>query len=83
MESIIMLQEPARTHVLWQMNPVHTFQPYLFKICLNIIFPSMPRPLKWTLLSDFPTKILTAVFFSIMRAMYPAHHILLHSIGEE
>jgi hypothetical protein len=43
----------------------------------------MPRPLKWTLLSDFPTKILTAVFFSIMRAMYPAHHILLHSIGEE
>jgi hypothetical protein len=34
---------PPVVTILSQMNPVHTFPPYLPKIHYNVIFPSTPR----------------------------------------
>jgi len=34
---------PLLNTILSQMNPIHTFKPYLFKIYFNIISPSKPR----------------------------------------
>jgi len=36
------------------------FTPYLPKLHFNIIFPYVPRSVKWFFLSDLPTKILNA-----------------------
>jgi len=35
--------------ILSQVNPVHTFTPYLCKIHFNIILPSTPKSPKWLL----------------------------------
>jgi len=34
--------------ILNQMNLLHTLAPYFFKVHFNIILPSMPRSLKWS-----------------------------------
>jgi hypothetical protein len=33
--------------ILSQLNPVHTFTPYFFKIYINIFLTSMPRSPTW------------------------------------
>jgi len=50
--------------VLNEMGPVHTFSPYFSKIHSNIIFPSTPTSLKWSL----PFRILHAFQISPMHA---------------
>jgi len=40
--SLLCSQEPAPIPILSQLNPVHTFPPYLPKTHSNVIFPSMP-----------------------------------------
>jgi len=45
---------PLLVLILRQMNSVHI--PYSIKIDFNIILPSMPRSIIWSLLTGFPTK---------------------------
>lgn len=39
-------QEPTTNPILSQINPIHTFVCYFFKICFNIIISSIPRTTK-------------------------------------
>ena len=74
-------KRPPPVSILGQTNPVH-----LLEIHPNIIHPSMPRSLQFP--SGFPTKTLYTPFSSPIRAICPAHLILLDFItrtilGEE
>jgi hypothetical protein len=57
---------PSLVPILSQMNPVHTFPPYLPKIHSNIIFPSMLRSFEWSLPSDGYTNYIK---YSILSAI--------------
>jgi len=59
-----------------QINPVHSLQSYFLIIHFNIIlqFASGVFP------SAFPTKTLYAFLFSLVRATYPTHFMILDLI---
>jgi hypothetical protein len=46
-------KSPQSVTILSQMNPVHSFLPYLPNIHFNIIFPSTCRSSPWSLLFTF------------------------------
>jgi hypothetical protein len=54
--SVTNSSQPAS--ILTQINPIHTFTPYLLKSQFNIIFPSCLDLLNSFFHSGFPTKIL-------------------------
>jgi hypothetical protein len=74
---------PPLVPILSQINPIHIIPSYLCKIHLNIIHPPTSCGL---LPSGFPTNVLHAFRFSLLRATCPSHRTLLDLIiliGEE
>ena len=74
--------------ILGQPNPVHIPTSHLLKIHPNIIHPSTPRSLQWSLSLRFPHQDPIHPLSSPIRATCPTHLILLdfitHTIlGEE
>jgi hypothetical protein len=69
---------PPPVPTLSQLDPVHTPTPYILKIHLNTILPSMPGSPKWSLSFSFPHQ--NAVYASLLppplRATCPAQFIL-------
>jgi len=81
-------RRPPPVPMLSQFDPVHTTITHLLKILLNIILPSTPGSPKWFLSSGFSSKCLYTPLLSPIRAICPAHLILLDVItrrilGEE
>ena len=69
-------------------NPIHIPISHLLQIHPNIIYPSMPRSLQWSLSFRFPHQDPIHPLSSPIRATCPAHLILLYFItrtilGEE
>jgi len=64
----------------WNLYPVHTIPPYLPKIQLNIILPSMTSLLRGLFPLSFSTKILYVFLISPMHATCPTHLIILDLI---
>jgi hypothetical protein len=54
----------------------------IFKFHFNIIFPSRPRPSKWSVSFRFPTKTLHAFLVSPTHATCPTHLIFLDLITQ-
>ena len=81
-------KRPPPVSILGQPNPVHISTSHLLEIHPNIIHPSTPRSPQWFLPSVFPSKTLNTPLSSPIRAICPAHLILLDYItrtilGEE
>lgn len=70
-------KNPPFYPVLSQLNPLYTLKPCLFNF--NII-QSTPKPLKWSLPSGFPAKMLYAFLISLMHATCLTHRVLLESL---
>ena len=72
-------KNPPPVPTLSQLDTVHTLSSYFLKIHLihlNIILPSTPGCLKWSLYLRFLTKTLYTPPRSPIRATCAAHHIL-------
>jgi hypothetical protein len=74
-------KNPPMDPILSQIEPVHTTPSYVSKYHINIIHP----PTSWSFwkslfLLTFPLIILYAILFSHIRAICPAHLILLDLI---
>jgi len=68
------LKSHYRVHnspVLSQINTIHFFPPYVPEIHSHITLPPTPKSSKWSLPSDFPTKLLCVLLISPMRATWP------------
>jgi hypothetical protein len=63
-------ESPSLVTILSQLNPIHNFPPYFFKVHYNIILPSAPGSSKWFLHSNFPTSVLWALI-SLMPVTCP------------
>jgi hypothetical protein len=70
-------KNPSLTAVLSQINPVHSFASYIFKICFNIILPSMLCALKLTREFKVSGQIVLQWLVSPMCAACPTHLIHL------
>ena len=66
-------KRPPPASILGQPNPVHIPTSHLLEIHPNIIHPSTPRSLQWSLSLRFPTKTLYTRLSSPIRATCPAH----------
>ena len=78
----------ATCPILSHVDPVHTPTPYFLKIHLNIILPSMSGSPKWSLSRKFPHQNPVYASPFPIRAIGPAHLIILDFItrkifGEE
>jgi len=61
--SISVFTTARHSSLLSQINPVHVFLPYAFKIHFNIIIISTPSSSKWCFFpSRYPTKRLLAIY---------------------
>jgi len=67
---------PLSSVIFIQSAPSHR----IFLICILILSSQLPHCFPSALLPGFPTKILYALVISILRAICPAHLILLHSV---
>ena len=81
-------KRPPNVPILGQPNPVHISTSHLLEIHLNIIHPSTPRSLQWSLSLWFPHQDPIHPLSSPIRATCPTHLILLDFItrtilGEE
>ena len=79
---------PPSVSILRQPNQVHIPTSHLLEIHPNIIHPSMPRSPQWSLSLPFPHQDPIQTLSSPIRAICPAHLILLDFItrtimGEE
>ena len=79
---------PPPVSILNQPNPIHTPTSHLLKIHPNIILPSMPGSPQWSLSLRFPHQNPIHASLLTIRAICPAHLILLDFIthiilGEE
>ena len=70
-------KRPPPVSILGQPNPVPIHTSHFLEIHLNIIRPSTPRSPQWLLPSGFPTNTLYTPLSSAVRAICPAHLILL------
>jgi len=72
---------PPLVPILTQMNPVHTFPPYLSKIYIDIILPSAPMSPKWLFPSVFwpkfcaPFSFTPCVLHDLAVSSHPLQHI--------
>ena len=81
-------KRPPPVCILGQPNPIHIPTSHLLQIHPNIIHPSTPRSLQWSLSLRFPHQDPIHPLSSPIHATCPAHLILLHFItrtvlGEE
>ena len=81
-------KHPPPVSILGQPYPVHIPTSHLLEIHPNIIHPSTPRSLQWSLSLRFPHQDPVHLLSSPIRATCPAHLILLDFIirtilGEE
>jgi hypothetical protein len=61
--------------ILGQFNPVHNLPYYFFRINFNIILPSTPMSLEWSVRSGFRAKTWYDFLFSHTRVTFPVHLI--------
>ena len=73
-------KRPPPVPILGQPNPVHIPTSHLLEIHPNIIHPSTPRSLQWSLSLRFPHQDPIRPLSSPIRATCPAHLILLYFI---
>ena len=73
-------KRPPPVSILGQPNPVHIPTSHLLEIHPNIIHPSTPRPPKWSLSLQLPHQDPIHPLSSTIRAICPAHLILLDFI---
>jgi hypothetical protein len=66
--------------ILSQINPIHTILSYLSKLHFNIVHSSASWSFQWSIYFWLPLQYPKCVLLLHIRAIYPAHHILLDLI---
>jgi hypothetical protein len=70
---------PPLVSTLIQINPIHVFPFYSFKMHLNIILSSTPMSCKWPLSLSFPHQhpVLISVLHHTFHITLPSHHPMI------